>query len=61
MPRPLPLDDGDIMELHLVVVKPFNGLARGDMVTDPTRISAILSSEHARFVVRVAAQMVGKA
>jgi len=49
------------MEMHLVVVKPFDGLARGDIITDPTRISAILSSEHARFVVRVAAQKPGKA
>ncbi|HUB47013.1 MAG TPA: hypothetical protein VMB73_18685 [Acetobacteraceae bacterium] len=48
------------MEMHLVVVKPFDGLARGDIIKDETRISAILSSEHARSVVRVAAQMPGK-
>jgi hypothetical protein len=49
------------MEIHLVVVKPFNGLARGDVITDPTRIAAVLSSDHARFVVRVATQTRGKA
>lgn len=43
------------MDTHLVVVKPFGGLARGDIVTDTTRIAEILNSEHARSVVRVAA------
>lgn len=43
------------MDMHLVVVRPFDGLARGTMVTDPTRIAAILKSEHAHNVVRVAA------
>jgi hypothetical protein len=43
------------MDIHLVVVKPFGGLARGDIITDKARISQILSSEHARGVVRVAA------
>jgi hypothetical protein len=43
------------MDTHLVVVRPFDGLARGTLVTDPARISAILNSEHARDVVRVAA------
>lgn len=49
------------MEMHLVVVKPFGSFSRGDVITDPTRITSILSSEHARFVVRVAARMPGGA
>ena len=36
------------MDMHLVVVKPFAGLARGDIVTDTIRINEILNSEHAR-------------
>lgn len=41
------------MDMHLVVVRPFAGLARGDIVTDEDRITKILNSEHSRFVVRV--------
>jgi hypothetical protein len=41
------------MDMHLVVVRPFGGLARGDIITDTDRIGEILSSEHARWVVRV--------
>lgn len=41
------------MDIHLVVVRPFAGLARGDAITDPARIAEILESEHAAFVVRV--------
>lgn len=43
------------MTYHLVVVRPFDGLARGDAVTDTARIAAILKSEHAHDVVRVIA------
>jgi hypothetical protein len=43
------------MVVVLVVVKPFAGLVRGDIVTDAERITEILNSEHARSVVRVAA------
>jgi len=43
------------MEMHLVVVRPFGGLARGDAVTDAAQIADILHSEHARDVVRVVA------
>ncbi len=39
--------------MHLVVVKPFAGLERGDIVTDAVRVAEILRSEHAAFVVRV--------
>ena len=41
------------MNMHLVVVRSFGDLARGDIVTDVIRITEILNSEHARFVVRV--------
>ena len=42
------------MQVHLVVVKPFATVARGDIITDPVRIAEILKSEHAPHVVRVA-------
>ncbi len=41
------------MDMHLVVVRPFDGLARGEAVLDRARIADILSSEHAANVVRV--------
>jgi hypothetical protein len=41
------------MDMHLVVVRPFGDLARGDIVADAIRIAEILNSEHARCVVRV--------
>ncbi|MBV8524326.1 MAG: hypothetical protein JOY71_19725 [Acetobacteraceae bacterium] len=44
------------MQTHLVVVRPFSGFARGDLITDPSRIAEILQSEHALNVVRVLAQ-----
>jgi hypothetical protein len=43
------------MNMHLVVVRPFEDLMRGDIVTDVERISQILNSEHERSVVRVVA------
>jgi hypothetical protein len=43
------------MEMHLVVVRPFNGLTRGDAVTDEVRIAEILRGEQAAHVVRVVA------
>lgn len=42
------------MQVHLVVMKPFASLTRGDIVTDPVRIAEILKGEHAQHVVRVA-------
>ena len=39
--------------MHLVVVRPFGDLTRGDIITETVRINEILSSEHARSVVRV--------
>ncbi len=47
------------MEMHLVVVKPFSGFSRGDVITDVARIASIVASEHNRYVVRVAARMPG--
>jgi hypothetical protein len=43
------------MDMHLVVVRSFGGLARGDIVADAIRIAEILNSEHASCVVRVVA------
>jgi hypothetical protein len=43
------------MTIHLVVVRPFAGLARGDVVADPARVAEILAGAHANDVVRVAA------
>jgi hypothetical protein len=43
------------MNMHLVVVKPFAGFARGDIVTDAVRIAQILRGEQAAHVVRVVA------
>jgi hypothetical protein len=41
------------MKVQLVVVRPFEGLAKGDIVTDEERIAAILRGDHAPDVVRV--------
>lgn len=49
------------MEMHLVVVQPFNGFSRGDVITDTARMAVILGGAHAHFVVRVAARMPGGA
>ncbi len=43
------------MNMHLVVVKPFSGFSRGDVVTDQVRVSQILRSEQVAHVVRVVA------
>jgi hypothetical protein len=41
------------MDIHLIVVRPFEDLARGDVIADETRIAELLNSEHAHDVVRV--------
>lgn len=41
------------MRQHLVVVRPFSGLARGASITDTVRIEQILNSEHAGKVVKI--------
>lgn len=43
------------MDIHLVVVKPFAGFTRGDVVADAARIEEVLKGEHAPSVVRVVA------
>jgi hypothetical protein len=41
------------MNIHLIVVRPFDCLNRGDTVTDTARIAHILGSEWVSSVVRV--------
>jgi hypothetical protein len=48
--------EGNSMNIHLVVVRPFGTYAKGDIVTDANTIAAILGSESAANVVRVAVQ-----
>lgn len=43
------------MDIHLIVIKPFRNLVRGDIITDKTQIHQILGSEHTKYVVRVTA------
>ena len=42
------------MDFHLVVLKPFDGFARGDIISETARINEVLKGEHAASVVRVA-------
>ena len=42
------------MAYYLVVTKPFLNFVRGDTIDDATRISEILSTEHKKFVIKVA-------
>jgi hypothetical protein len=39
---------------HLVVLKPFNGFKRGDLITDVVTVEKILTGPQASFVVRCA-------
>jgi hypothetical protein len=43
------------MTYHLVVLKPFQGFGRGDVVKDPTIVQKILAGPESSFVVRVTA------
>jgi hypothetical protein len=43
------------MSTVLLVVRPFGGHARGDLITSPADIRALLASEHVHNVIRVAA------
>jgi len=43
------------MNIRLAVARPFDGLDRGDLVTDPTPIAQILNREWAHSVVQVLA------
>jgi hypothetical protein len=44
------------MTFHLVVVKPFGGYQRGELITDAAAVEKILAGPQAGFVVRVTAK-----
>ena len=44
------------MTFHLVVLKPFDGRKRGDVITDAPTVQKILAGPQAGFVVRVSAK-----
>ncbi|MDE8344814.1 MAG: hypothetical protein POH28_01375 [Acidocella sp.] len=44
------------MRFQLVVLKPFAGYRRGDLITDGTIIERILAGPQASFVVRIMAK-----
>jgi hypothetical protein len=44
------------MNFQLVVMKPFQGFRRGDVIADAAVINKILSGAEAGFVVRVSAK-----
>lgn len=44
------------MTVKLVVVKPFGGFRRGDVIADQAKIAAVLASGRAASVVRVTAE-----
>lgn len=44
------------MKFHLVVLKPFDGHKRGDVITDAAAVQTILAGQQASFVVRVSAK-----
>ena len=44
------------MTFHLVVLKPFEGFKRGDVITDAAAVQNILAGPQASFVVRVSAK-----
>jgi len=47
---------GMTMAFHLVVLRPFGGFKRGDVITDSATISRILAGAEKNFVVRVSAK-----
>jgi hypothetical protein len=44
------------MTFQLVVLKPFQGFGRGDVITDTAVMNKILAGPEASFVVRVSAK-----
>ncbi len=48
------------MTLHLVVLKPFLGYVRGDIIADAAKIAEILVSDYKKFVTRVASPVAWK-
>jgi len=43
------------MSVQLVVVRPFGTYGKGDVIADAATVAAVLATENARNVVRVAA------
>ncbi len=41
------------MKFQLVVLKPFDGYKRGDLITDAAAVQKIIAGPNASFVVRV--------
>ena len=41
------------MDTNLVVIRPFGGRSRGDLVADPAQVAAIVAGENSLDVVRV--------
>ncbi len=48
------------MTFHLVVLKPFDGHSRGELITDARAVEKILAGPQAGFVVRVSAATIAK-
>ena len=48
------------MAERLIVTKPFLKFIRGDVIADTRRISEILSTEHQKFVTKVASPIQSK-
>lgn len=48
------------MTNHLVVIKPFLNYVRGDVIADATKVSEILSTEHKKYVTKVAVPVTSK-
>ncbi len=42
------------MTYRLIVTRPFLDFVRGDIVAEPSKIAEILSTEHKKFVIKVA-------
>lgn len=43
------------MEFHLIVREPFGGYAKGEKITDQSKVAEILSGENEHHVVKIAA------
>lgn len=43
------------MEFHLIVREPFGGYAKGEKITDPEKITEILSGENEHHVIKIVA------
>lgn len=48
------------MTHHLVVIKPFLNYVRGDVIADAAKVSEILSTEHKKYVTKVAMPVASK-